>query len=195
MRSARPAPLIPYRQGDLDGLCGIYAVINAIKLVIAPSPSITDEHWYHLFSELLAAADDAIGAVNATAGGIEARPLRKLLNCAVRHMEDEHDIEVTIKPLLAHKTRPHIEDVCALIKEATAIPRSAVIISFGGPLDHWTVVTRVTATTFELFDSVGLSRVHSSNLRMSYEASAPGRRQHIVSRNAIFVVRVAEPPG
>jgi hypothetical protein len=29
-------PRPPYRQGDLDGLCGVYALVNAVKLVVGP---------------------------------------------------------------------------------------------------------------------------------------------------------------
>ena len=28
----RRSGLVPFQQGDLDGLCGIYALINAIRL-------------------------------------------------------------------------------------------------------------------------------------------------------------------
>ncbi len=42
--------LEPYLQGDLDGLCGIYAIVNAIRLALVnQNGRFTDEDWHELF--------------------------------------------------------------------------------------------------------------------------------------------------
>jgi hypothetical protein len=38
----------PYKQGDLDGLCGIYSIINAVRLV---HKGLTDDDCDELFQK------------------------------------------------------------------------------------------------------------------------------------------------
>jgi hypothetical protein len=42
-----------YRQGDLDGLCGIYAVVNALRHVL----QLSDEQCQKLFEKLIQALE------------------------------------------------------------------------------------------------------------------------------------------
>lgn len=43
----------PYRQGDLDSLCGIYAVINGIKFAVRQHQKLTEAHALSLFEALI----------------------------------------------------------------------------------------------------------------------------------------------
>ena len=46
----RSSRLKPYRQGQLDGLCGIYATINAIRLALGErGDQFSKEDWRELF--------------------------------------------------------------------------------------------------------------------------------------------------
>ena len=58
-------PLIaPYRQGELDGLCGVYAIVNALRLVLESHPAgFTRRDWEQLFHTLLATIDNGRGGV------------------------------------------------------------------------------------------------------------------------------------
>ncbi len=85
--------------------------------------------------------------------------------------------------------RPSVTEVVDLLRQTVTEPRRSAIISFEGFLDHWTVVTSVTETSIELFDSCSLRRVQIANLRMSYEPPKQRHRQHVVSRSAVFVVK------
>jgi hypothetical protein len=49
---ARRSDIAPYRQGQLDGLCGLYAIINAIRLA---THDRTDEFGHGVWRELLLA--------------------------------------------------------------------------------------------------------------------------------------------
>jgi hypothetical protein len=63
---ARRSGIAPYRQGQLDGLCGLYAIINAIRLA---THDRTDEFGHGLWRELLLAllgeADGLVGTATA----------------------------------------------------------------------------------------------------------------------------------
>ena len=187
------ARLTPYRQGQLDGLCGIYASINAIRLALGDrGRRFTDEDWQHLFYTLLAAVDDAIGAVRATACGIDTKPLLTIVKSAVQHMADEHELKVTVKRVLKRKERPPLRDLLPHIASLVEEPNSAVLFSLVGHLDHWTVLRKVGRTSLELFDSSQFARVKIANCRMSYEPPASLSREHIIHPRAVLRVSVTE---
>lgn len=180
----------PFLQGELDGLCGIYAIINAIRLAMGPrAGQLAAEHWHDLFAELMAAADDLVGAMQATVSGIEVRPFRKVLKRAARHMRDEHGIEILADRLIPPGARPTIGEVLEALKAELTQPGHAAIVSFGGFLDHWTVVRTYRSGMLELFDSCTLCRVSTANCRMSYEPPMPGRRQHIIRPGDAFILQ------
>lgn len=85
----RRTALVPFQQGDLDGLCGLYALINAIRLATeADTRDFPDTAWQELFFTLLLEADEAAGAVDAVGLGIDTQPLYRVAQSAVRHMAD-----------------------------------------------------------------------------------------------------------
>jgi hypothetical protein len=46
----RRTALVPFQQGDLDGLCGLYALINAIRLATEDDTrDFPDAAWQELF--------------------------------------------------------------------------------------------------------------------------------------------------
>jgi hypothetical protein len=94
----RCSRLKPYRQGQLDGLCGIYAIVNAIRLALGErGDQFSKEDWRELFCALLVGADEIVGTATVV-GGIDTRPLAKLLKLVVRHMADEHEVALALIP-------------------------------------------------------------------------------------------------
>src|ERR671932_2235549 len=50
--------LQPYRQGDLDGLCGPYCVVNAVRLAAHPQRRLREAECTELFAALMAELAD-----------------------------------------------------------------------------------------------------------------------------------------
>ena len=108
---AHQTPL-PFRQGELDGLCGIYAIINAIRLVLGPRASLLKPaDWHELFVVLLESIDGPIGAAHAAANGIETKPLRSLLRVASLHLVAELDLTVRAAPMFPRNDRPSFAEL------------------------------------------------------------------------------------
>lgn len=182
--------LKPYQQGQLDGLCGIYAAVNSIRLVLGvEGKHLHRQDWGELFHVLLCVADDSVGALAATAYGIDTKPLRKVFKAAVRHMADEHEIQVTIGPLLPATARPSFDQLATEMSALLGQPGCALIASFAD-LDHWTVVRSVGDRWLQLFDSTGRTRLSIAHCRMSYEP-IQNRLEHVLHRRAIFQVKRA----
>ncbi len=183
----RPQPIRPLLQGQLDGLCGCYAIINAIRLVLRPGGiRFSESDCRELFYALMLEADETVGAIHATACGIDTKPFCKILKAAERHLRDEHEIGICAAPLLGLKERPPVTRTLAKIGHTVRQPGSTVIASFEGRLDHWTVIRRVSDQWLELFDSSVFSRLSVGHCRMSYESRSRNGTEHIIHPRSIF---------
>ena len=105
----------PYRQGDLDGLCGLYTMVNAMRQA-SRDCYVVEEVWADLFAALVLAADDHVGMAEAVVNGIDRRPLAKLLKAAVEHMADQHDLRFTVEKPLHGRAKPSIEETLACLQ-------------------------------------------------------------------------------
>ncbi len=69
--------LKPYRQGRLDGLCGVYALINALRLLC---PKLDEDDCERAFCALIQArAQHAASALTVIHGGLSRRELLRLI--------------------------------------------------------------------------------------------------------------------
>lgn len=161
----------PLKQGNLDGLCGVYAIINAIRLALGEAERLFRRpDWEELFYSLLCSLDDDQRTLGAVASGIGTKPFAKLIRAAVDHMRDEHEIAVTIARLFPPGSKPKSREAIRAIKHATA-NGTPVIACFSGKLNHWSVVNKVGASNMSLFDSSTHRRIRLANVRMAYEPS------------------------
>src|SRR5829696_7880287 len=176
----RRTALVPFQQGDLDGLCGIYALINAIRLPTADDTrDFPDAAWQELFCTLLLEADEVVGTVEAVGLGIDPQPLFRVAQAAVRHMAAEHGLRLTVTHAIRRGEGRTFDAILRRLTELAQQPRSAVLICLTGQLDHWTVLRRVTGQSLTFFDSSGCARVSLTNCRSPAERLRSVRRVHL----------------
>jgi hypothetical protein len=171
-------------------LCGIYAAINAVRLILGPSRHrLSNDDWLALFAEILCCADASLGAATAAINGIETRYLSKLLKTVSLHLRDEHDIDVVSRRLVPRQARPSFPALLDKFRQIVAQPTQAIVFTVEGSISHWTVLRRVANQHLVLFDSSGYNRLMLSNCRMPYEPSCKSR-EHIIPPDAAFIVKL-----
>jgi hypothetical protein len=184
---ARRSDIAPYRQGQLDGLCGLYAIINGIRLA---THDRTDEFGHEVWRELLLAliseAESVVGTATAVVHGIGAKPLYELAKAAERHLASEHRVAVTVSR--SHGPKHSFDRLIAHLAELTKQPASAVVLELSGDVRHWTVLRRVGKHSLELFDSSGMERVKLASCRLKHEWAHNGSREYIVRRRRVLLI-------
>jgi len=142
----------PFRQGSLDGLCGLYSVINAAKLVHGnqrfPSRAIFKDSLRHL-----AEAHDLTDIV---VNGMPRLTLSNVLKVAARR------VPLSRAWPFHGKKRPMLTEVWSALEGhvCEAKGRTAIIVFGGAKWGHWTVVRAVTPLKLVLFDSRGRSHLN-----------------------------------
>ena len=150
-RAARGRRRQPYRQGDLDGLCGVYSAVNAVR---ALCPEVDDDAASCIFEALLLALPKVDADPAATVSwGVGRRQLEHLLKKAIGYVGDELDIRLTVArlPDRLRKTR-NLDALWGWLGRRVS-PKCVAVLGLGGRHSHWTVAVQVTASQIRLFDS------------------------------------------
>lgn len=150
----------PLRQGELDGLSALYALINAVRILLHPR-----QHLSHRAATAMFAA-----------GLLSLHRRGQLFHCTVR------DVDEGAWTLLADAVRQQVARRYAMELELVAVPMPAsvrptarfirhavragspVLIKLTGLPPHWTLAVRNTATRVALFDSGGRRWLLTRNL-------------------------------
>ena len=157
-------------QGALDGLCAVYSIVNAVRIIA----DIDDEQARELFKRILVYLErskdlsriltEGIGLT--TIGGI----LQDVVNDSIRRrrMPFKHHPKTTLDEFWA-----------AMMDFLEAGSRRAILIGLGGPLwDHWSIVHSITDKQIYFFDSHRLKRLNRSRCTTTRSTSS---RPHVLS--------------
>ena len=164
----------PFRQGDLDGLCGIYSTVNSVR---ALCPEIDNNDASYLFDHLIQQLPVAgANAPVAIANGIGTGELGRLLAKAIRYVAAEHDIALGVARLpKALRGTADIKRLWSALADAVS-PTCVAVIGLSGKHDHWTVAAQVTPEQMYLYDSgeMSLLRRRHCTLRKSHKRTSIG---------------------
>ena len=141
----------PYRQGDLDGLCGLYCLVNAVR---ALCPEMDREAAAALFEHLLQSLRrTGVKPIEAITCGVDVGPHSQLIKRAIQYVNDEFDIELTARRLPKPVRRS--PQLSRLWRELAArlSPTCVAILGLGGRYEHWTVAVRASTRQIRLYDS------------------------------------------
>ena len=148
----------------MDGLCGAYAAINAVRLLV-PKSSLKDpfeRELVHVFMSRLAerVAETNRNLVNVMFGreyGTVLKDLKAGLEGVVERVRDApFGTQISFREL--PRVTMSLDDYWGhLSQHLKPGPRrtSVAIVGMRKPDDHWTVVSRVGPKTIRFFDSAG----------------------------------------
>lgn len=176
----------PYRQGDLDGLCGLYSTINAIR-VLCPELDHGNHVW--LFSRLLHELPKLGARLEVVAtDGIGRGQLAKLIRRAAADVADEFDIglRVTRVPKTLRRTAD-LKTFWAWLGRHLS-PTSVAVVGLDGRMSHWTVAVKVTGQQVRIFDSGDMGAIRRRSCTVGRAAS-----RFSISPVTVFVIARREP--
>lgn len=155
--------LTPVRQGVIDGLCGVYAVLNACRLLAVTgdqrlSPDLRWDQSKRLFRALCLCRSTRGLFPDIVCDGVEGPGMERLIAVAQywasRHSRVVVDVEEPKLPVGGAGARGYFD----ALREAMRVKRGerkAFILGLAPPWDHWTVVRRVREKEALFIDSWG----------------------------------------
>jgi len=145
--------LAPLQQGDLDRLCGLYAIINAIRLALYPQYKLGRRQLRILFDEGIAFLSRTRSLKAAASSGMYEAHWSKLCQHLLTTAGNLAGVELH---MMRYPARSLSSTTVALkaLKHHLKHGRP-VLLALEGRLNHWTVVVRFSDKRLSLFDSDG----------------------------------------
>lgn len=171
----------PLRQGDADGLCGLYAAINSIRLVSAPVQPLTQSQSMQLAYEGFEYLKQRRKLETAIGYGMGCSLQKKLLKHTIKRARKLTGLSIQSEKIEVTKYNWQ-EKISENIKNDFAIN-----LVLEGAYDHFTVISGLTKTKFMLFDSLQFKWVNKSNC---YLGGSTSNKRHAVNSKSLIATKV-----
>jgi len=134
----------------LDGLCGVYAVVNAIRYV----ERLNEDQCRFLFRRLIKPPARGGRPHAPLLWGMGSRRLKHLVATARRCRLPDRELAFRARPLRLTGKERTLSGLWAALERELG-PTCVALVGITGVTDHWCVVYRVTPKTLWLLDSAG----------------------------------------
>lgn len=181
--------LKPYKQGQLDTLCGLYSAINAIRLAAYPKKKLTKTHARQLMVEGIEYLNTRSNRLSSslTCGMSDMRRLT-LTKHLLRFVNEKWGVSLELQKPAIDKAKNPRAIVIEFIEHYVSM-RSSVCIYLNGHHNHYTVISGFNSHSFYLYDSDALNSIVRS--RISIEKDVYDSRHILVSKD-LFVIKRSE---
>lgn len=147
----------PADQGDYDGLCGLYCIINAVRLVMAPHRQLNRDEARALFVAGVRFLQRRGSLPNAVHSCVREREWPKLAARIVSKAQT-----LTLRPITLEQ--PGLPDDTSIDDTLLRIEMminagKAPCVFLRGKARHYSVVSGYTPVSLRLFDSFGHKRI------------------------------------
>jgi hypothetical protein len=173
-------PPTPLQQGDLDGLCGAYALVNAVTRLLHTRGFHRDDA-NRLFQLLCRALHRRQRMPQAVWRGTHIDDIDGMLRTVRRFVRANFAVNLVVsRPFSRDVPRKKNKFFRVLSHEFNSIDEKRVaVIGLDRPGFHWTIATEVTARSFRLYDSGRSKRLRYGDCTLGETMRG---RQTIVAR-------------
>ncbi|MEW6672345.1 MAG: hypothetical protein AB1427_11630 [Thermodesulfobacteriota bacterium] len=144
----------PFIQGALDGLCAVYSIVNATRIIT----DIDEDEAKELFRNILVYLEKTNDLSRILTEGIGLNTIGGILRDVVNHRI--HNRWMPFK----HSPETSLDDFWyKMMHFLEAESKRAVLICISGPMwDHWSIVHSISERQIYFFDSHKLKRLNRS---------------------------------
>ena len=141
----------PARQGDFDGLCGVYSIMNALELVGVGGPRRALHR--HLFYQLTRGLGPP-ALLRGMKSGLTASDLKRAARHAFKWLDAEYGMHLKLtQPFATTEFFDASDFLGSLFVRSLKLDATAIIQLQTHGSAHWTVVESATADGLVLRDS------------------------------------------
>lgn len=174
----------PANQGDYDGLCGLYCIINAIRLVMAPHRELMREEVRALFTAGVRYLERKRILSEALHSCISERAWPKLAAKMVTTAQPMADRQILLERPRSSMDAP-AQDTLRQIERMIASGKAPCVF-LRGKYRHYSVVSGYTPLSLKLFDSFG----HRWVLRSSCGTTKTPTSLHRLHVQSIIILAI-----
>jgi hypothetical protein len=163
----------PYQQGSLDSLCGPYAIINSLR---ALGKVRTNSEAEEVFKKILVELERKYPLSELLTDGVDIAKIDLVLD---RVVAAEYSVCVS-RPFASQLKDYNFQAIVDALSIFLKEKRGIVFFSLDGHFNHWSLINRVTKSSFLLFDSDEGRRLSFKNTHIEVTKPLGSKRVHYV---------------
>ena len=172
---AAASELEPLEQGKLDGLCGLYAIVNGIRVAAYPECQVGLKVQRQLFRHGVAFLGRTRHLSTIVHAGMSGPLWRRMFKVMVTEAYGLTGTRLYYRFILMRDEPPTSRLAVQLIRRSLR-EGNPVILTFWGRLNHTSVAVGFSDTRLILFDSFGLRWVALSGIGVDGDRSIKRHR-------------------
>jgi hypothetical protein len=181
----------PFRQGHLDGLCGLYSIVNALDLMRDGGLTHSEDEAHRIMRALVDAVPERFP--RAIWDGTKVQHIRRMLVAADAFARKRYKFGLDWnEPFLRRDFDTPAQYLAALREEL--VGGHLAIIGLAPPWDHWTLVQKARSDGLDCVDSIELKHLDLAELHIRKRAKdkSPEDAEFVLDIHQVFVLRRVE---
>lgn len=171
-------------QGDLDGLCGFYSIVNAIDCLTGLSHTQRKDLFVTLLQSFKSISKSRDPILHAMSYGITMNQLLALVRVAQEWVKPSHSIEYSRFDCPAR-----VDSLFKAISDTLSDSQCVFIVGINGKCDHWTVVYEASERQLRLLDSGSLRVLNRANAYVSRTVSQTPKKTTCLHPSEVILIK------
>ena len=142
----------PYRQGQLDGFCGLYSLVNAMRIL---GLLHSNKHGQKLMMQLCEVLETDRTLKERLDEGTDSSEITRLF----KEVIEPHYRVKRFKPFHRTTSKTTMAEYVVKLDAFLRSKNGVVFVGLAGYHDHWSLISKVTAKSFIFYDSDGLRQL------------------------------------
>jgi hypothetical protein len=185
----------PFKQGNFDHFCGVYTILNGLKVANEKSGMYADVTWANVFAAVITKIDSLSSLKDVVLHGLSDSQFEGCLRVAIDYLATAHQIKVTYDWPWRYKNPLRRKQLVADIKSAVETPNTVALLRYHNAVaDHWSVVEAVSQDILSFADSTWVSRVPINQLGFRNSAKNSGDAVYSIERNSLLLIHMKASP-
>jgi hypothetical protein len=175
-----------YAQGELDYLCGLYAIINGLRHTFGPAHWFRGRDYLWLSQQLIRELDKAGHLQEVMTEGFKRKQVSRLLRVSQSIVAARWGCTFSVHRPFVDKPKAPLADIIETIRKHQQQQSRSVVIRVSG---HWSVVRQTTDTRFDMLDSFEYHRLRFADIRVGKpRTSADDEDWYWISPATVFLL-------
>jgi hypothetical protein len=185
----------PFKQGNFDHFCGIYAILNGLKIANEKSGIHADVAWAGVFAAVISKIDSLSSLKDVVLQGLSDSQFEGCLRVAINYLAKQHQIKVTYDWPWIDQRLLSRRKLVAAIKSAVETPDTVAMLRYRNSVaNHWSVVEAISRDIVSFADSTWVSRIPIAQLGFRKFAKNDSDVVNTIDRKSLLLIHVMPSP-
>jgi len=180
----------PYRQGEIDFFCAIYAIINSARVACTRIRRLNFSESCEFYQHLMQHLYDRGEFINVLYHGTEYKLMDELLDAADKYLQNKYNIRLLYTHPFQYRDLS-LSRAFLFIKKYLSGPGTSCIIRLDNRIvfDHWSVLNKTDNKFFGLFDSYGYSGMDFKKSIWNSGTTVADKNATLISKQGIILIK------